>query len=84
MSIISSSQINKIKLNLAACDGTFFDRINRINKIFFCFYPGYPVKKWKFLYFQVNLDLPGTSSICRFQQEIQKENPISRTGNRVL
>jgi len=30
----------KVGVNLAACGGTFFDRIN---KIFFYFYPEYPV-----------------------------------------
>jgi hypothetical protein len=45
-------------MNLAACGGMFFDRINTINKIFlFSLYPEhpvYPVKKWD-LYYQVKM-----------------------------
>jgi hypothetical protein len=54
-------------MNLAACGGTFFDRINKINMIFlFFFIPacGRQVlnilsilsKKWDFLYYQARIE----------------------------
>ena len=37
-------KVNSCTMNLAVCGGTFFDRINMINKIFLYFlYPEHPV-----------------------------------------
>jgi hypothetical protein len=44
-------------LNLTPCGRTFFDRINRSSSIFILNILSILSKKWKFLYFQVKLNM---------------------------